>query len=230
MALRRLALAITILSPAASNALAERHLFTNPCAYVMSLSDVGDGELEGFAATNLGGGVDSYRGAGLTARLHFEHGIYALMEGRMIDPVRRLATPVPVTQPRRKGGMMFGIGATPIRGKATDGMHVYYFDVVAGAGAGIAFVRGPDDDHATGHLAFGGEVALRVRLARGVSIDLGLAYEGIPYPGTARSAARVISPSLALPPDRHEIEVRFGVAGWLPDTPGHRCVVRCAPR
>ena len=215
MALRWLAL-LAILSP--SRALAEH------CAFVISQTDEGRGEVEAFVSTSIGGGLDRYRGGGVTTRLHFTSGWLLFLEGHLVSAQRRLPAPIPVTQATRRGGGAGGIGWTPFVGKLAFADRIFHFDVVTSAGAGIAFLGEAD------HLALVAEATLRLRLTEWITLDLGVHDSYVPFGATADTAARMTSPALALPPTAHEVEVRFGIGGWIPDGPGWKCTSRCSKR
>ncbi|MBA3462709.1 MAG: hypothetical protein H0T46_22320 [Deltaproteobacteria bacterium] len=221
MALRWLGL-LAILSP--SPALAERRTWQDICAFVLTRTDEGRGEVEAFTSTSIGGGLDRYRGGGVTTRLHFARGWLLFLEAHLVSAQRRLTTPVPVAQPTRLGGGAGGIGWTPFVGKLAFDDRIFYFDVVTSAGAGIVFM------HADDRLAFVAEATLRLRLTDSITLDLGIHDEFVPFaPGPDR-VARMTSPALVLPPSRHEVEVRLGIGVWIPDAPGRRCNHRCTTR
>jgi hypothetical protein len=231
MALRWLAL-LAILSP--SLALAERRtntLWQDVCAYVLTRTDEGKGEVQAFVSTSIGGGLDRYRGGGVTTRLHFSDGWLLFLEGHVVTAERRLTTPVPVTQTARLGGGAGGIGWTPFAGKLAVDDRIFYFDVVTSLGAGVAFLEAQEPYNFDDRFALVADITLRLRVTDWITLDIGVHDEAVPFrPAAATAAARMTSPSVALPPTTHEIEARLGIGGWIPDGPGHQCVRRCSTR
>lgn len=202
MALRRLAIALALLSP--GRALAERRLVPLSWANATSTRcpsrltvQPGSAEFQGYWATSFGGGLDTYRALGITQRLHAGDGWFAVLDAHAFTTERRVTVPVDVRDTKRLGGVTLGAGGTPLRGKvriADD--TIVLFDVVASISLGVAMVEQPD--HRLDHwFAAAGELTLRARLTREVSLDLGVhdTYVGA----------------------QHELEARLGIGVWIPD-------------
>src|SRR5687767_9660198 len=98
MALRRLAITLVLLSP--GSALAERRV--NPLSWTDVTStrcpsrlavEPGSAEFQGYWATSLGGGLDTYRALGIAQRLHAEDGWFAILDASVFSTERRVTVP-----------------------------------------------------------------------------------------------------------------------------------------
>ena len=204
MALRRLAIMLVILSPGRGSAERRRSplvwndIVATHCPSPLTV-EPGSLELEPFWGSSLGGGLDTYRSLGATARLHAEDGWFAILDGEGFSTERRVVVPVALRGVERLGGLTLGAGATPLRGKVLIGDDtIVMFDVVTAVSFGVAMVALPDErlDH---WFAVATEATVRARLGRGVSLDAGVhdTYVGA----------------------QHEVEVRLGIGLWIPDRP-----------
>ena len=202
MALRRLAIMLALLSPGRVsaerrvNSLVWNDIVTTHCGSRL-VPQPGSAELEGFWASSLGGGLDTYRALGGSMRLHAEDGWFAIVDVEVYSTERRVTVPVAVRNTQRLGGVTFGAGWTPVRGKvliASDALVM--FDVVAAVSLGVAMIAMPDErlDH---WFTAAADLTLRARLTDDVTLDVGLhdTYVGA----------------------QHEVEARLGIGVWIPD-------------